>query len=99
MNSSYQITLSGERLEDPISGDRVCRFTNPLMLKKAAMMQSRKQNWTTPIWLYNQIKKERDITNNYDTDPATNESNPLGCEHYYTKKDNGLIKKWFGKVS
>lgn len=90
------LTLFGEVITEP-HFDRVCKFTDPNMLKKAAMFQSKDQTWNTPIWLYNQIKKERGI-DNYDTDPATNENNPLGCKYFFTKKDNGLNQIWKGKV-
>jgi len=65
------------------------------MQRKAAMFSSASQNWETPLWLYEHIKQMRGIAN-YDTDPATNENNPLGCEHYYTKEDNGLERDWRG---
>ena len=66
------------------------------MLKKAAMFQSKDQTWTTPKWLYKQICESLGI-DNFDTDPATNENNPLGCKTYYTERENGLENDWNGK--
>lgn len=90
------LTLFGEVIQEK-KFDRVCKFTDPNMLKKAAMFQSKDQTWNTPKWLYEQIKEERNISN-YDTDPATNENNPLGCKYFYTKEDDGLVQKWYGSV-
>lgn len=73
---------------------RLCKFTDPNMLKKAAMFQSKDQTWCTPLSLYELIKEERGIKDNYYTDPATNENNPLGCKLFYTEKDDGLVKPW-----
>lgn len=96
MSSQTYLDLYGKEITfQPF--DRICKFKAPNMLKKAAMFQSKDQTWNTPIWLYNQIKKERNIEN-YDTDPATNESNPLGCKYFYTKKDDGLRMIWYGNV-
>ena len=93
---SYQLSLLGERIKDTVF-DRVCKFKDPNMLKKAAMFQSKDQTWNTPLYLYELIKKERNI-NNYDTDPATNENNPLGCKYFFTKEDDGLKQSWKGSV-
>lgn len=73
-------------------------FLDPKMIRKKALFTSIDQNWTTPLHIYERIKKERGIVDNYDTDPATSESNPLGCKLFYTEKDNGLKQKWNGKV-
>ena len=95
--SSLYLDLFGNALR-VVQPDRLCKFTDPRMLKKAAMFQSKDQSWNTPLSLYQKIKEERGITDNYDTDPATNENNPLGCKYFYTKEDDGLVQPWKGKV-
>lgn len=73
-------------------------FLDNKMTHKAAMFTSLKQDWQTPLWLYEQIKRMHNITDNYDTDPATSEDNPLGCKLFYTEKTDGLANRWMGKV-
>jgi len=102
MNSSssnyQQLTIFGEKIPAVrYIVKSVKKFSTDKMNKKAAMMGSKDQSWTTPLWFYNELKKERDIEN-YDTDPATNPSNPLNCKYYYTEKEDGLKQKWYGNV-
>lgn len=78
---------------------RPTKFKTKNMQQKAAMFSSAKQDWTTPLWLYQELCKERGIEK-YDTDPATNKNNPLGCKTYYTIEDDGLdpFNEWSGCV-
>ena len=50
--------------------------------------------WVTPPELYNKLNDMFD----FDLDPCTTEHNPLNTPHFYTKKENGLTKQWYGNV-
>src|SRR5687768_8037948 len=77
---------------------RPVKFDTPNMQRKAAMMSSARQDWQTPLWLYNKLCQERGLVEGYDTDPATAPENPLGCKTFYTAEDDGLTKDWPGNV-
>lgn len=76
---------------------RPVKFDTPNMQRKAAMMSSARQDWTTPLWFYQELCKARAI-DYYDTDPATNKDNPLGCNTFYTEEKDGLMHDWPGNV-
>ncbi len=59
------------------------------------MFSSMNLEWRTPKKLFKRLEKE---FGGFDLDPATDKDNPLGTPYYFTKKDNGLRQKWFGKV-
>jgi site-specific DNA-methyltransferase (adenine-specific) len=50
--------------------------------------------WVTPTELYDRLNK----IFKFDLDPCTTKDNPLNTPKFYTKKDNGLEKPWFGNV-
>lgn len=80
-----------------VSKPRPTKFKTKNMQQKAAMFSSARQDWTTPLDFYQELKAERGIEN-YDTDPATNKNNPLGCKYFYTIEQDGLMQEWFGNV-
>jgi len=47
------------------------------------------------MWLFKYLEEK---FGKFDLDPATTEDNPLKTPHFFTKKDNGLCRKWFGRV-
>lgn len=50
--------------------------------------------WLTPKWLFDKLNKEF----KFDLDPATEQNNPLGTQHFFTEQDNSLTKEWNGNV-
>jgi phage N-6-adenine-methyltransferase len=56
----------------------------------AAMTSSVKQDWQTPSSLVEVIRRFREI----DLDPATTDANPVGANHFFTHRENGLIQPW-----
>ena len=89
----------GNKIDVPKSffKPRPTKFNTKNMQQKAAMFSSNRQDWQTPDWFYNELCQERGIKA-YDTDPATNKDNPLGCKTFYTIEDDGLSKPWYGNV-
>ena len=59
------------------------------------MFSSMNLEWRTPKWLFKELEKE---FGKFDLDPATDEDNPLSTPCYFTKKEDGLKQRWFGKV-
>jgi len=59
------------------------------------LWSSNNQEWNTPKWLYDKLNNYY----NFETDPATTEDNPLGCNTFFTPETNGLdSNKWKGRV-
>lgn len=54
---------------------------------------SKKQDWVTPGWLFDQLDDEFHFT----LDAAATDRNAK-CEKYYTEADDGLKQKWGGIV-
>jgi ParB family chromosome partitioning protein len=55
------------------------------------------EEWYTPPHIVGMAKS---VMGSIDLDPASNEvaQGWIGAETFFTKKDNGLIKPWFGNV-
>ena len=58
------------------------------------MFSSESSEWHTPKELFHELN----YYFNFDLDPCTTEDNPLNTPHFFTIKDNGLEKEWFGNV-
>lgn len=58
-----------------------------------ALFSSKKDDWTTPQWLFDQLNQEFDFT----LDAAANDENHK-CLKYFTKQENGLEKSWEGET-
>ena len=58
---------------------------------------SGENSWYTPSKIINSAIK---VMGEIDLDPASSElaNKTIKAKKYYTKKDNGLIKEWYGKV-
>lgn len=69
------------------------------MTDKSALFTSGKtgeinrDEWMTPIWLYELLHKEFHFT----LDPAADEESAL-CDFYFDKESNGLESDWFDNV-
>ena len=61
-------------------------------MNRAVMFSSKRQDWTTPDWIYNQLHNEFKFTLDPCCYPET-----AKCKKYYTKKENGLIQDWAGE--
>jgi phage N-6-adenine-methyltransferase len=57
------------------------------------LFSSDKMDWETPQWLFDLL----DDQYHFSLDVCATAHNAK-CEHYYTKKDNGLKHKWEGVV-
>lgn len=55
------------------------------------LFSSVKNNWRTPLNLFNYLNDSRD----YEWDLAADEENHL-CDKFYTEEDNALIQPWKG---
>lgn len=53
---------------------------------------SKKQDWITPDWLFNQLDREF----HFGLDAAASDLNHK-CEKYFTEADDGLKQKWGGR--
>lgn len=62
-------------------------------MNTSLMFSSKKDDWETPQWLFDELDKEFHFT----IDPCANESNRK-CEKYYTKEQDGLTKCWKGET-
>lgn len=62
-------------------------------MRNNGLFTSSTDEWATPVNFF----KELDHTCNFQLDVCASESN-FKCDHYYTKKENGLISRWFGRV-
>jgi len=59
------------------------------------LWSSKKHDYNTPLWLFEKLNKHYE----FETDPATNSENPLGCKTYFTPKEDGLSwERWNGPV-
>jgi len=58
------------------------------------LFSSQKHDWKTPKSLFRCLER---LFGKFDLDPCT-EDNHLQVPYYYTSKDNGLVKEWFGRV-
>lgn len=58
-----------------------------------ALFSSKKQNWTTPQWLFDQLNEEFDFT----LDAAASDDNAK-CQKYFTERENGLLRSWEGET-
>ena len=57
------------------------------------LFSSKKEDWETPIELFNKLDQEFHFT----LDPCADEYNHK-CKRYYTIQDNGLSKSWKDEV-
>jgi phage N-6-adenine-methyltransferase len=57
-------------------------------------IQNHTSEWYTPLDLYRELDEEF----HFVTDPCAEPSNRLHCKIFYTRKDNGLEKPWYGNV-
>lgn len=57
------------------------------------MFSSKKQDWTTPQYLFNELDKEF----NFTLDPCCYKETTK-CKKFYTIKENGLKQSWGGEV-
>lgn len=55
----------------------------------SALFTSNKQDWTTPIELFNELNKEFD----FDCDLFASEENTL-CYKYFTQQNSALLNRW-----
>lgn len=53
--------------------------------------------WYTPTYI---IEAAKEVMGGIDLDPASCDlaNDSVGAERYFTEKDNGLDKEWFGRV-
>lgn len=58
-----------------------------------ALFSSKKENWTTPQWLFDQLNEEFDFT----LDAAASDDNAK-CQKYFTERENGLLRSWEGET-
>lgn len=63
----------------------------------APLMTSASEEWYTPVHIVDLV---RDVLGDIDLDPASHpEANKTVCAtEFYTKRDNGLLKPWTGRV-
>lgn len=57
------------------------------------LFSSQKDNWSTPIDLFNKLDQEF----NFTLDPCADEFNHK-CKKYFTLEDNGLLKDWSNDI-
>ena len=57
------------------------------------LFSSVKQDWTTPIWLFDKLNEEFHFT----LDAAASDENHL-CDKWYTESTNGLTHSWENEV-
>lgn len=57
------------------------------------MFSSKKDDWETPQWLFDDLDSEFHFT----LDPCADESNHK-CDKYFTKSEDGLSKCWKGET-
>lgn len=57
------------------------------------LFSSQKDNWSTPIDLFNELDQEF----NFTLDPCADEFNHK-CKKYFTLEDNGLLKDWSNDI-
>lgn len=57
------------------------------------MFSSKTDQWSTPQYLFDELNKEFHFT----LDPCADENNHK-CEKYFTKKQDGLSKDWYGEA-
>ena len=62
-------------------------------MNTSVMFSSKSDEWETPIDVFNRLNEEFD----FDLDPCADENNHK-CDRYFTKKQNGLIQNWDGRV-
>ena len=58
-----------------------------------ALFSSKKENWTTPQWLFDQLNEEFEFT----LDAAASDDNAK-CQKYFTERENGLLRSWEGET-
>lgn len=63
------------------------------MINKA-LFSSANMCWNTPKNLYNILNEEF----KFDLDAATDSTNPLNTQYFFTPEDDALTSKWFGNV-
>ncbi len=52
-----------------------------------------KDSWRTPLSVYQRIKEFFGIE--FDLDPCTTPDNPLGTPYFFTREEDGLVRRWF----
>lgn len=57
------------------------------------LYSSKKEDWETPQWLFDELNKEFHFT----LDPCADELNHK-CNNYFTIKDNGLEQSWENEI-
>lgn len=57
------------------------------------MFTSNTDNWATPQKFFDELNK----VYQFELDPCADEANHK-CEKYFTKEQNGLEQRWFGRV-
>ena len=60
----------------------------------AALLSSKTDNWSTPPDFFAKVEAE---FGPFDLDPCATTENAKSS-HFYTKAEDGLIHRWFGKV-
>ena len=60
------------------------------MVLNRVVFSSKIMVWGTPLDFYQKLDEEF----HFKCDPCTIDSNPLGCEVFYTVNDDGLSKSW-----
>ena len=58
------------------------------------LFSSKTDEWMTPLDLFEKLNREF----RFDLDPATTPDNPLNVPYFYTKEEDGLKQRWFGRV-
>jgi site-specific DNA-methyltransferase (adenine-specific) len=63
-------------------------------LVSKTLFSSNTEEWGTPLDLYKKLDEEF----HFETDPCTTKDNPLNCNTFYTKEENGLDKPWINNT-
>lgn len=64
-----------------------------IILNTEVMFSSKKDDWETPQWLFDDLDSEFHFT----LDPCANDLNHK-CDKYFTKSEDGLSKCWKGET-
>lgn len=67
---------------------------NLIELVDKVLFSSQTDEWITPPEIYDPLYYEF----KFKTDPCTTKDNPLKCEYFYTKQDDGLHRDWMGST-
>jgi len=78
----------------------VRRVLHPVVIGGAARHRDgahRGNAWLTPTWFIEEIRTA--FGGRIDLDPCTEPSNPTGARRFFTAKDDGVRRKWKGRMS